>query len=82
MGGDVGGTVLAWDCPFQRGIHQVGLPLPPSAVGGDVRLRLTGSPSREGDYLLVYAASRRGGFLISLVSAAELDQTASACTLR
>jgi hypothetical protein len=82
LAGEVGGTSVAWDCAFQRGIHRVALPLPPSVVGGDVRLRLTGSPSRESDYLLVYASSRRGGVLVSAVSAAELGQTAPTCTLR
>jgi hypothetical protein len=82
LAGEIGGTSLAWDCAFQRGIHEVALPLPPAVVGGDVRLQLTGSPSRESDYLLVYASSRRGGFLVSLVSAADLSQTVDTCTLR
>jgi hypothetical protein len=30
-----------------------------------VQLHLTGSPSRDGDYLIVYASSRQGGYLIS-----------------
>jgi len=82
LAGDIGGTQLAWDCAFQRGIHQIALPLPPTVAGGDVRLQLTGSPSRESDYLLVYASSRRAGFLISSVGAAELNQTATTCMLR
>jgi hypothetical protein len=63
-------------------MQRIALPVPPSAGGGDVRLRLTGSPSREGDYLLVYASSRQGGFLVSFVTAAELDQSATICTLK
>ena len=82
LAGDMGGTSMSWDCAFRRGMQRIALPVPPSAGGGDVRLRLTGSPSREGDYLLVYASSRRGGFLVSLVTAAELDQSATICTLK
>jgi hypothetical protein len=81
LAGDIGGAQLAWDCAFQRGIHQIALPLPPTLAGGDARLQLTGSPSRESDYLLVYLSSRRGGFLISSVSASELSQSATTCTL-
>jgi hypothetical protein len=51
------------------------LPLPAAVLKGastvDVRLQLNGSPSREGDYLLVYQSSERGGFLVSMASAAE-----------
>jgi hypothetical protein len=82
LAGEISGIQLDWDCAFQRGIRQLALPLPSTVVGGDVRLRLTGSPSRESDYLLVYASSRRGGFLISSVSTAELSRTATTCTLR
>jgi len=82
LAGDISGTQLAWDCAFQRGMHQLALPLPSTVAGGDVRLKLTGSPSRESDYLLVYGSSRRGGFLISSVVAAELNQTATTCMLR
>ena len=83
--GDVGGTSLTWDCAFRRGLQRLALPvtsLPANAAAVDVRLRLTGSPSREGDYLLVYASSARGGFLVSLVHASDVGQGATSCTLR
>jgi len=86
LAGEVGGASLAWDCAFQRGLQQLALPLPPAAVAGsssiDVRLHLTGSPSRETDYLLVYASAPRGGFLVSLVGAAEVGPNATVCSLR
>jgi hypothetical protein len=48
------GPVVAWSCPWRPGMQRVELPLPTS--GSTLRLRLTGSPSRDGDYLLVYTA--------------------------
>ena len=37
---------------------------------------------RDGDYLLVYASSARGGFLVSLVNASDVGPGATSCTLR
>jgi hypothetical protein len=86
LAGEVGSAALAWDCAFQRGLQQLALPLPPVAMAGsasvDVRLRLTGSPTRETDYLLVYASAPRGGFLVSLLGAADVAPKATMCTLR
>jgi hypothetical protein len=85
LAGDVGGTSLTWDCAFRRGLQRLALPvtsLPASAAAVDARLHLTGSPSRDGDYLLVYASSARGGFLVSLVNAGDVGQGATSCTLR
>jgi hypothetical protein len=85
LAGDVGNATLAWDCTFQRGLQHLALPLPPvavpSAVSVDIRLHLTGSPTRESDYLLVYASAPRGGFLASVVPATELGSGATTCTL-
>jgi hypothetical protein len=73
--GEVNGTSQTWDCPFRHGIQRLALPVPAAVLNGastaDVRLQLSGSPSRDGDYLLVYQSSERGGFLVSLASAAE-----------
>jgi hypothetical protein len=84
LAGDVGNATLAWSCPFQRGMQRLALPIPLAAIAGkdevDVRLHLTGSPRREGDYLLVYASSRKRGFLMSMVSAANVEQNATSCT--
>ncbi len=86
LAGDVGGTLLAWDCAFRRGLQRLALPIPISTIDNaaalDVRLHLTGSPTRESDYLLVYASSARGGFLVSMSGAADLAQGGTLCTLR
>ncbi len=87
LAGEVGSAgPLAWDCAFLRGLQHLALPVPAAAVSGpasvDVRLHLTGSPSRESDYLLVYASAPRGGFLASIVEAADPGQVGTACTLR
>lgn len=90
LAGEVGRAgPLAWDCAFQRGLQHLALPLPPvppaamaSAGPIDVRLQLTGSPSRESDYLLVYASAPRGGFLVSLVEAANVGPSTTRCSLR
>lgn len=86
LAGDVNGASAAWACPFQRGIQRLALPLPPPSLtrsGGqtaDVRLHLTGSPARDGDYLVVYASSRLAGFDIALQPTASLDSTVTHCT--
>ena len=86
LGGDVGGTSLTWECAFRHGLQRLALPVPPSLPANagsiDVRLHLTGLPSRESDYLLVYASSARGGFLVSLVGSADLNTDYTRCTLR
>jgi hypothetical protein len=48
-----------------------------SAGSVDVRLHLTGSPSRETDYLVVYSSSVSGGMV--LIDAAEVEQGATVC---
>jgi len=86
LAGEVGGAALGWDCAFPRGLQHLALPVPPALVPGsgplDVRLHLTGSPTRESDYLLVYASAPRGGFLVSLVGAADVGSGTTVCTLR
>jgi hypothetical protein len=59
LGATVGGAVVNWDCAWQHGPQRIGLPLPGSATGDalDVRLTLSGAPSRDGDYLLVYSSA-------------------------
>ena len=83
LAGEVGSAALAWDCAFQRGLQQLALPLPAVAAAESesvaVRLHLTGSPARETDYLLVYASAIRGGFLASVVGAAELSPSTTRC---
>lgn len=80
LAGEVGNATLAWDCTFQRGLQHAALPVA-SAGPLDVRLHLTGSPTRETDYLLVYASAPRGGFLVSLVGAADIAPGTTVCTL-
>jgi hypothetical protein len=86
LAGEVGGAALEWDCTFRRGLQQVALPVPPAALSNaesvGVRLHLTGSPSRESDYLLAYASATRGGFLVSLLDRAALDASATTCAAR
>ena len=85
LAGEVNGTPLGWQCAFARGIQRLALPLPQSALSSastlDVRLHLTGSPSRETDYLLVYTSSRRGALQVSLESAPNPDRTSTFCSL-
>jgi len=49
------GTAVTWTCPWRAGIQRLELPL--AASTNALRLRLTGSPARDGDYLLVYTAT-------------------------
>ena len=75
LAGEVGSAALAWDCAFQRGLQHLALPVPLRWLARDpFGLHLTGSPTRETDYLLVYASAPRGGFLVSLVGAADVAQ--------
>jgi hypothetical protein len=70
LAGDVNGTPLQWTCAFQHGVQRLALGVPSGLLQGgqtaDVRLHLSGSPARDGDYLVVYTSSRLGGFVISL----------------
>lgn len=63
-----------WACPFAAGRQWLELPVPASAIAGKdelpVTLRLTGQPSREGDYLVVYARNESGDFLVELAESA------------
>jgi hypothetical protein len=86
LAGEVGGASLEWDCTFSRGLQTVALPVPPSALASagpvDVRLHLTGAPSRETDYLLAYASAAHGGFLMSVVPATDVGADATLCAVR
>ncbi len=85
LAGTLNGTPVSWSCAFQRGIQTIALPVPPGALGtdrtADVQLHLSGSPSRESEYLLVYASSLRGGFVVELAPTSGLDAGATHCTL-
>jgi hypothetical protein len=86
LAGTVGGASLEWTCPFQRGLQRLALPLPSEIVPADgeldLDLHLTGTPSRETDYLLVYASAQRPGLLFALVDIDQLESTATRCALR
>jgi hypothetical protein len=83
---DVGQTPLQWQCTFGRGVQTFALPVPASALADqsavDVQLRVTGTPTREDDYLLVYSSSARGGYLMSLDDASALGADVTRCTPR
>ena len=65
---DVGGTPVSWSCGFVQGRQRLILPLPPMLVGStEVSVRLTGTPRRDGDYLLVFLSARRGGPLVDAI---------------
>jgi hypothetical protein len=84
LAADLNGTSAAWNCAFGRGIQRLALTLPLGTLAqatAEVRLRLTGAPSRDGDYLLVYSSARNGGFLISIGPAASVDPAAIHCAL-
>ncbi|MBV9579377.1 MAG: hypothetical protein JO057_12380 [Chloroflexi bacterium] len=84
LAGDVNGTPLSWSCAFGHGMQTLALPLPAGLVRpgatADVQLHLSGSPTRESDYLVVYASSQRGGFLVSIVPTSGLDASVTHCT--
>jgi hypothetical protein len=85
LAGEVNGVSVSWTCRFARESRHLVLPIPREALGGsgssvDVRLHLTGSPTRESDYLILYLSSRRGGPLITLDGDAAADQTATTCS--
>jgi hypothetical protein len=85
LAGEVNGAQLSWSCAFGPGIQTLALPLPTGLVrageSADVQLHLTGAPSRESDYLVVYASSQRGGFLLSLIPTSGLDASMTRCSL-
>jgi hypothetical protein len=85
LAGTIDDTPANWTCAFQRGIQTLALPAPSAALGSgqtaDVQLHLTGSPSPESDYLVVYASSHQGGYLVALGPASGLDSSVTRCTL-
>jgi hypothetical protein len=78
LAGDVNGTAYQWTCPFAHGIQTLVLPASVSGNQAEVNLRLTGSPSHDGDYLIAYISSRLGGFVVSSGSAGP---SATHCSL-
>lgn len=82
LAGDVDGTAMQWTCQFQHGVQRIALPLSTIALNGtaDVRLHLSGAPNRESEYLVVYASSRLGGFMVSLQRQAMLDSGVTRCS--
>ena len=77
---------VSWRCAFERGLQRLILPLTPGATvpgqTANVALHLTGAPTRESDYLIVYSSSRLGGFLLSLEPAfANTIQSSTTCSL-
>jgi hypothetical protein len=85
LAGMVNGAELSWNCTFDHGLQTLALPLPGGLVrpgeSADVQLHLSGSPSRETDYLVVYASSQRGGFVVSLVPTSGLGAGVTTCVL-
>jgi hypothetical protein len=83
LAGQVGQTTFSWDCAFQHGMQRLVLPLSQVGTGTvDVALHLTGTPSRESEYLLVYASSPQGGLLIDVRVASDTPPNATRCTLK
>jgi hypothetical protein len=84
LAGEVGPTTLEWSCPFQRGLQRVALPLPRQAIPSpgplSVRLHLTGTPSAQSDYLLVYSSARR--YVVSVVDVSSLEPSVTRCSVR
>jgi hypothetical protein len=82
---EVAGQQLAWRCEFERDIRRLALPVPGEIVANaqnvDARLRLTGVPSRETDYLVVYSSSGQGGYLIWLTPETSLSADITHCSL-
>jgi hypothetical protein len=84
LAADVDGSSLAWTCPFQRGVQRLALPVPRGALEANVanvQLHLSGTPSRESDYLVVYASSKLGGFVIELQPLISLSPDVTRCAL-
>jgi hypothetical protein len=71
LAGLIGTSSVEWSCPFRHGIQQLALPLAAPVSGPlDVQLHLTGAPTRETDYLVIYASSAERGPLISTARSA------------
>jgi hypothetical protein len=86
LAGEVNGSPLQWTCTFPRGVQRLALPLPEGLTSGvgstaDVRLHLAGAPDHTSDYLVVYASSRQGGFMIALEPIGSLDASVTRCAL-
>ena len=85
LGAELNGVSLRWACPFTRDIERLALPLPPEALGSapslDIHVHLTGSPTRDSDYLLVYTSSRLGGPVISLQGSPAPEAPVTTCAL-
>jgi hypothetical protein len=85
LAGSINGAPATWTCAFQHGVQTLALPVPPGALGSgqtaDVRLHLSGSPSAQSEYLVVYASSQRGGFLVALTPLAGLGASVTRCAL-
>jgi hypothetical protein len=86
LAGTIGSIEAVWTCQFARGQQRLALPVPTGSISSPgelpVRLRLTGSPSRESDYLLVYASSRQPGLLASVTDITELPPSVTRCALQ
>jgi hypothetical protein len=82
LAGEVNGSPQAWTCAFTRGVQRIALPLSIQGLVGtaDVRLHLSGSPTRESEYLVVYASSKLGGFVLGLQPLASLDPSVTRCS--
>ena len=85
LGAEANGVSLKWTCPFTRDIERLALPVPPQALGNasslDIHVHLTGSPTRDSDYLLVYTSSRLGGPVISLQGSPAPEAPLTMCAL-
>jgi hypothetical protein len=78
--GEIGSARATWTCPFRHGMQRLALPLPQSISGPiDLKLGLTGSPARDGDYLLVYGSARQGGPLLTTASASTVGSDVVRC---
>ena len=77
----VNGQALAWHCPFQPGQQWLELPLQENATAPlDVRLGLSGTPTREHDYLVVYHSTRHDGYLVELTEDPSVPAPITACS--
>ena len=85
LGAEAIGVSRKWTCPCTRDIERLALPVPPQALGNasslDIHVHLTGSPTRDSDYLLVYTSSRLGGPVISLQGSPAPEAPLTMCAL-
>jgi hypothetical protein len=83
LAGELGAVRVEWSCSFRRGVQRLALPLPPGAASSsELRLHLTGAPSRGGDYLVLYTSSANGGLVVSVPSpGAKGDENVTSCEL-